>query len=85
MVVTCSIYRYMRRRCNFLDCLPAFNFNTGSSEYLTNEFGVRVATNTRHLGSTLMFTMLNEVSDFCDPNIKENWSLEAHQQVRWYP
>ena len=71
----------MKRRCDFLDRLPAFNYNTGSGEYLTNEYGVKTATNTEHLGSTLMHTMLNEVSDFCDPSIKENWSLKAHQQV----
>ena len=71
----------MKRRCDFLDCLPAFNYNTGSAEYLTNKLGVRVATDTTCLGSTLMHTMLSEVSDFCDPSIKENWSVKAHQQV----
>ncbi len=71
----------MKRRCDFLDQLPAFNYNAGSGEYQVNEFGVRMATNTQQLGSTLMHTMLNEVSDFCDPSIKENWSLKAHQQV----
>lgn len=75
----------MKRRCDFLDRLPAFNYNTGSAEYLTNEFGVKTATNTQQLGSTLMHTMLGEVSDFCDPSIKENWSLKAHQQVRNTP
>ena len=73
--------RYMKRRCVFLDTLPAFNYNTGSAEYLINECGVKIPTDTKHLGSTLMYTMLNEVSDFCDPTIKENWSLKPHQQV----
>ena len=71
----------MERRCKFLDTLPAFNFNTGAGEYLLDERNKRVCTNTRQLGSTLMKTMLKEVHDFCDPAIKENWSLKPHQQV----
>ncbi len=76
----------MKQRCDFLDILPAFNYNTGSGEFLTNEFGMKMATatDTNKLGSTLMQTMLSEVSDFCDPSIKENWSLKAHQQVCVY-
>lgn len=78
---TCFLYRYMKCRCDFLDNLPAFNYNTGAGEYVTNEGGVKVVTNTQQLGSTLMSTMIREVSDFCDPTIKENWALKAHQQV----
>ena len=74
-------YRYMNRRCGFLDNLPAFNYNTGVGEYITDEQGNRVCTDTKQLGSTLMTTMLREVEDFCDPAIKENWSLKPHQQV----
>ena len=75
-------YRYMHNRCQFLDCFPGFNYNTGAGEYKKNSQGELVATNTRELGSSLMETMLKEVSDFCDPAIKENWSLNPHQQVR---
>ena len=71
----------MERRCKFLDTLAAFNFNTGAGEYLLDERKKQVCTNTRQLGSTLMKTMLKEVQDFCDPAIKENWSLKPHQQV----
>lgn len=71
----------MKRRCYFLDQLPSFNYNYGTGEYITDESGVRRATNTLKLGSTLMKTMLQEVSEFCDPRIKGNWSLRAHQQV----
>ena len=82
-------YRYMNRRCGFLDNLPAFNYNTGVGEYLkdqkgnyiTDKKGKRVCTDTRQLGSTLMTTMLREVEDFCDPGIKNNWSLKPHKQV----
>ena len=49
-----------------------------------NKAGEKKTSDTRELGSTLMTTMLKEVSDFCDPDIKENWSLKAHQQVRIY-
>ena len=71
----------MKRRCAFLDNLPAFNYNAGYGEYFTDETGKKKASDTRELGSTLMSTMLREVSDFCDPAIKDNWSLKAHQQV----
>ena len=71
----------MERRCNFLENLPAFNYNTGAGEYILNEQKKQVRTNTKQLGSTLMKTMLKEVQDFCDPAIKENWSLKPHQQV----
>ena len=74
-------YRYMNRRCGFLETLPAFIYNTGAGEYITDEQGKRVRTDTRQLGSTLMTTMLKEVEDFCHPTIKENWSINPHQQV----
>ena len=64
----------------FLDNLPAFNYNLGYGEYVTIN-GKRQRTDTRHLGSTLMETMLKEVADFCDPSTKEGWSQKAHQQV----
>lgn len=62
--------RYMKRRCHFLDNLPAYNYNQGG--------------NTLKLGSTLMNAMLKEVPQFCDPSTKEDWSLQAHQQVICY-
>ena len=70
----------MCRRCNFLENCPSLNYNYGTGEVLV-EHGMKKYTNTENLGSTLMSTMLKEVSDFCDPTIKENWSLKAHQQV----
>ena len=57
----------MKRRCQFLDNLPAYNYNQGGA--------------TSKLGSTLMKAMLKEVPQFCDPSTKEDWSLQAHQQV----
>ena len=71
----------MKRRCAFLDNCPAFNYNSGSTEYI-EEGGVRKKNDTKELGSTLMDTMLKEVSDFCDPIIREDWSLKPHHQVR---
>ena len=74
--------RYMKRRCDFLDCLPAFNYNLGTGELMESQSGgKRRPTDTSHLGSTLLHTMINEVSDLCDPNIKNNWTLQAHHQV----
>ena len=73
----------MKRRCEFLDNCPAFNFNPGSSEYLKSEKkGKKKMNDTSQLGSTLMETMISEVSDFCDPFIWENWALKPHHQVR---
>ena len=58
----------MERRCQFLDNLPAYNYNTGA--------GIRVGTgevtDTRHLGSTLMANMIKEAAQFCHPCIEEN-------------
>jgi len=69
----------MERRCRFLDNvnMPAFNYNTGAGEYI----GKFHKSDTRQLGSTLMETMLREVADFCDPEIKESWTQKGHQQV----
>ena len=64
----------MKRRCNFLDILPAFNYNTGFAEVVNNEKGVKVATDTRCLGSTIMKTILSEVGYFYDHS-------KVHQQV----
>ena len=72
--------RYMKRRCEFLDNCPAFIYNPGSSEYIDTPQGPR-RNDTKQLGSTLMRAMLNEVSDFCDPIIRENWALKPHHQV----
>ena len=73
----------MTRRCNFLDTLPAFNLNAGRGELLAAKDNQDSCyTDTTCLGSTLLSTMLKEVSDFCDPSIQENWSVRAHQQVR---
>lgn len=38
-------------------------------------------TDTRKLGSTLMHTMLKEVSELCEPRTREGWTQRAHQQV----
>ena len=62
----------MKRRCQFLDNFPAYNYNQGK--------GTK-GEDTTKLGSTLMKAMLKEVEEFCDPSTKENWSLKAHQQV----
>ena len=70
----------MKRRCGFLDTLSNFNLNMGVGEYVTEEHR-KVCTDTKQLGSTLMTTMLKEVEDFCDPAIKDIWSLKPHQQV----
>ena len=78
------IHRYMNRRCVFLDSLFAFNFNMGQGEYVTDNQGRKMHTDTRNLGSTLMTTMLKEVEEFCDLATKEKWSDKPHQQVTMY-
>ena len=53
----------MKRRCWFLDNLPAYNYNTGA--------GIRMKggeiTDTRHLGSTLISAMIREAKQVCCP------------------
>jgi len=71
----------MKRRCAFLDNCPAFNYNPGSTEYMVGAKGEKKKNDTTQLGSTLMDTMLREVSDFCDPLIREDWALKPHHQV----
>lgn len=73
-VLSCYLLccRYIKRRCLFLDNLPQYNFNQGRDIYDND---------TKKLGSTLMNAMLKEVSHFCDPSAKEDWSKQAHQQV----
>ncbi|CAI8052619.1 E3 ubiquitin-protein ligase rnf213-alpha [Geodia barretti] len=73
--------KYMKRRCAFLDVIPAFNFNTGAGEYYDDpETRQKEVSNTRQLGSTLMETMLKEAEDFCSL-VKQNWLNEPHQQL----
>ena len=71
----------MKRRCDFLENIPAFYYNTGAGELITDEQGNKIKTDTRQLGSTIMQTMLDEVANFCDPDMKKNWSSKPHQQV----
>lgn len=66
----------MHRRCAFLDTLPAFNYNHGEGVEAAN-----MRTDTSKLGSTLMKAMLKEVNEFCDPQLKQNWTCRTHQQV----
>ena len=42
-------------------------------------------TNTERLGEVLMEIMLQEVSDFCEIDVQQNWSMHAHQQVNMLP
>jgi len=37
--------------------------------------------NISKLGEVLMETMLKEVSEFCKPDVQQNWAAQAHQQV----
>ena len=72
----------MKRRCAFLDTLPAFNYNIGKGETIKDDIsGEEVTTDTRKLGSTLMRTMIEEASNFCDQNMKRNWTGKSYQQV----
>ena len=75
-----SSFSYMKRRCNFLDNLPAFNFNYGRG-YIRDDRGKRKNTDLTRLGSTLMSSMLKEVEHFCDPRLMSDWTRDPHQQV----
>jgi hypothetical protein len=71
----------MKRRCEFLDNLPAYNYNTGGTEMVVNARGRKVSNNTLTLGSTLMKSFLKEVEEFCDPAGLADWSKKPHHQV----
>ena len=64
----------MRRRCWFLDNLPAYNYNTGVG--IKMESGE--ITDTTHLGSILFGAMLREAEQFCQPCFNEDNS-DYHQ------
>lgn len=74
----------MKRRCAFLDTLPAFNYNNGRGEYYRDKTGEKSHTDTRKLGSTLMETMLSEVAAFCDPCSFAQEDTRPHHQVGSY-
>ena len=69
----------MRRRCWFLDNLPAYNFNTGVG--IKRESGE--LTDTEHLGSAIFGAMLREAEQFCQPCFNEDGS-DYHQVYTVY-
>ena len=73
----------MKRRCEFLEDCPAFNYNcgVGLGEFQDKQDqSDQSLTDTRRLGSTIMRTMLKEVGNFCClPGRKK--PSEPHQQV----
>ena len=72
---------YMLRRCELLEFLPFFTFNTGAGITFDNESEKKMKTNKKYLGSTLLKIMILEVNQFCDPSYKENWEMVEHQQL----
>ena len=81
--MTTYFYRYMYRRCKFLDECPGFIFNIGKGEVLKKRQFRKdpIYTNTEHLGSILMETMLEEVKVFCNPEVTKKWANPEYQQV----
>ncbi|KAI6653840.1 hypothetical protein LOD99_3342 [Oopsacas minuta] len=73
--------RYMLRRCNVLESMGNFTFNTGKGIIFDLETEQNMITDTKLLGSTLMKTMIFEVNQFCDPTCKEDWARSEHQQL----
>ena len=71
----------MKRRCSFLDTLPAFNYNTGHANYTRTKDGYTLH-DTHQLGSTLMNAMIDEVKEFCDYRSKQGFSFKPCQQVK---
>eukprot|EP00731_Ephydatia_muelleri_P036542 Em0275g1a len=68
---------YMKRRCCFMEKIPAFIYNTG----LRMPQGASLpCSDTCHLGSTLMTAMLSEVLELCQSD-KTDWSSQHHKQL----
>ena len=72
----------MKRRCKFLDELPAYNYNRGRGDIvMTIPYFGHTHYDTSNLGSVLMKAMLKEAEDFCDPLIAKKWANSQYQQV----
>ena len=69
----------MKRRCWFLDNLPAYNYNTGIG--IKRKSGE--ITDTHHLGSTLIAAMIKEAEQFCQPCLNED-GRDYHQVLTAY-
>ena len=73
--------KYMYRRCQILETMPPFNFNTGSTVDIEVE-GKKKRVCLKTLGSTLMDLMLNEVNTtFCSLISSREWSSLDHHQL----
>ena len=66
----------MKRRCWFLDNLPAYNYNRGVGVGM--EKGK--VTDTKHLGSTLMALMIREAAQVCQPGFDDE-DRDYHQDT----
>ena len=73
--------KYMYRRCQILETMPQFNFNTGSTVTMEID-GKMKKIYLKMLGSTLMDLMLNEVNTtFCSLISSREWSSLDHHQL----
>ena len=73
--------KYMYRRCQILETMPSFNFNTGSTVHMEVDGKLRKVC-LKTLGSTLMELMLNEVNTtFCSLISSREWSSLDHHQL----
>ena len=72
---------YMKRRCYFLDNLPAYKYNTGERKKIPSIEAKKMANNTYQLGFTLMSGFLKEVEHFFNPDLQAGWSRNLHLQV----
>ena len=80
-------FRYMIRRCKFLEHCVYLQYNTGIGQPCTDVQGKPTGkfTDTRQLRSVLVDVMKDEVAKFCNPNTARNWELSTHTQVHfWY-
>ena len=74
------IFRYMERRCVFLEDCPHLRYNEGYRETIRNSEGRVIGErNTVKMRSTLFAIMQEEVGNFCKQSI--SWSSDVHRQV----
>ena len=74
------IFRYMERRCIFLENCPHLRYNQGFRETVRNSEGRVIGErNTTKIRSTLFAIMQEEVRNFCKQS--SSWLFDVHGQV----
>ena len=85
MLLSCFLFgkfRYMIRRCRFLEDCTYLQYNMGVGPCFDAEGKTTGKFNDiKQLRSVLVDVMKDEVENLCNPTIAKNWELSTHSQV----